>query len=213
MSQLVGLAECAEHLGFASRGRRPGNRLWELLRAGKLRGLPYLRLGRTYRFDLSVVDDWVKRQAANGANGTTRLRYGLCPTRPDRSALLLTPLLVGRSSDSPRRRAAIPAASRLAVFGRADIPRLVGGDKFILDSAHHLAEAPLESGPGSAESGTVPPWVSHSNLRLGACRPIREWTAPAARRGTASDGGRWRGASDCARDTVSCGSLAPNVFG
>jgi hypothetical protein len=45
-----------------------------LLRAGKLRGLPYLRLGRTYRFDLSVVDDWVKRQAANGANGTTRLR-------------------------------------------------------------------------------------------------------------------------------------------
>jgi hypothetical protein len=74
MGQLVGLAECAEHLGLASRGRRPGNRLWELLRAGKLRGLPYLRLGRTYRFDLSVVDDWVKRQAANGANGTTRLR-------------------------------------------------------------------------------------------------------------------------------------------
>jgi hypothetical protein len=74
MGQLVGLAECAEHLGLASRGRRPGNRLWELLRAGKLRGLPYLRLGRTYRFDLSVVEDWVKRQAANGANGTTRLR-------------------------------------------------------------------------------------------------------------------------------------------
>jgi hypothetical protein len=72
--QLVGLAECAEHLGVVSRGRRPGNRLWELLRAGKLRGLPYLRIGRSYRFDLSVVDDWVKQRAANGANGTTRLR-------------------------------------------------------------------------------------------------------------------------------------------
>jgi Radical SAM superfamily len=59
----------------------------------------------------------------------------------------------------------------LGTLVEARVP-LVGGDKFILDSAHHLAEAPLESGPGSAESGMVPPWVSHSNLRLGACRPI-----------------------------------------
>ena len=53
--------------------------LWELLRAGKLRGLPYLRLARTYRFDLPIVDDWVKQQAANGATGTTRLRQGFLP--------------------------------------------------------------------------------------------------------------------------------------
>ncbi len=74
MGQLVGLAECAEYLGLVSRGRRPGNRLWELMRAGKLRGLPYLRLGRSYRFNLGEVDTWVKRQAANGTNGATRLR-------------------------------------------------------------------------------------------------------------------------------------------
>ena len=74
VGQLVGLAECAGHLGLASRGRRPGNRLWELLRAGKLRGLPHLRLGRSYRFDLGDVDQWLKRQAANGANRSTRFR-------------------------------------------------------------------------------------------------------------------------------------------
>jgi hypothetical protein len=32
---LVGLAEVAQFLGIVSRGRRPGNWLWELLRAGK----------------------------------------------------------------------------------------------------------------------------------------------------------------------------------
>ena len=68
MGQLVGLTEVAEHLGIVSQGRRPGNRVWELLRAGKLRGLPYLRIGRRYRFDLAEVDAWVKRQtAATGA--------------------------------------------------------------------------------------------------------------------------------------------------
>jgi excisionase family DNA binding protein len=74
MGQLVGLAECAEHLALVSRGRRPGNRLWELMRAGKLRGLPHLRIGRSYRFDLAAVDEWLKRQAANEANGATRFR-------------------------------------------------------------------------------------------------------------------------------------------
>jgi hypothetical protein len=66
-----GLAEvAAEHLGLVSRGRRPGNRLWELRRAGKLKGLPYLRVGRSYRFDLAHIDAWVKRQVeAGGLNG------------------------------------------------------------------------------------------------------------------------------------------------
>jgi hypothetical protein len=46
-----------------------------LLRAGKLRGLRYLRLGRTYRFNLAEVDGWVKRQTAGGTlNGTRALR-------------------------------------------------------------------------------------------------------------------------------------------
>jgi excisionase family DNA binding protein len=45
-----------------------------LLRAGKLKGLPYLRLGRSYRFNMAEVDAWVKRQSANGTNGTMRLR-------------------------------------------------------------------------------------------------------------------------------------------
>ncbi len=71
---LVGLAECAEYLGLVSRGRRPGNRLWELLRAGKLKGLPYLRIGRSYRFNMAEIEAWVRRQAANGTNGTMRLR-------------------------------------------------------------------------------------------------------------------------------------------
>lgn len=74
MSQLVGLAEAAQYLGIVSRGRRPGNRLWELLHAGKLKSLPHLRIGRSYRFDLGQVDTWVKRQMANGSNGSARLR-------------------------------------------------------------------------------------------------------------------------------------------
>lgn len=75
MGQLTDLAGVAEYLGIVSQGRRPGNRVWELLRAGKLRGLPYLRIGRRYRFDLNQVDAWVKRQmAANGSNGA-RLPY------------------------------------------------------------------------------------------------------------------------------------------
>jgi hypothetical protein len=49
MGQLVGLAEVAQYLRFVSRGRRPGNRMWELIRAGRLRGLPHVRIGRSYR--------------------------------------------------------------------------------------------------------------------------------------------------------------------
>ncbi len=73
MGQLVGLAEVAEYLGLVSRGRRPGNRVWELLRAGKLRHLPHVRIGRAYRFNLGDVEQWVKRQAGT-ASGTMRLR-------------------------------------------------------------------------------------------------------------------------------------------
>jgi len=69
MGQLVGLAEAAEYLGLVSRGRRRGNRLWELLRGGKLKGLPHIRIGRSYRFDLGQVDAWVKRQMQAGSNG------------------------------------------------------------------------------------------------------------------------------------------------
>ena len=70
MGQLVGLVEVAEYLGIVSQGRRPGNRLWELLKAGKLKGLPYLRLGRRYRFNMAEVEAWVKRQmTANGSIG------------------------------------------------------------------------------------------------------------------------------------------------
>jgi hypothetical protein len=37
--------------------------------------LPYLRLGRTYRFNLAEVDGWVKRQTVGGTlNGTRALR-------------------------------------------------------------------------------------------------------------------------------------------
>ncbi len=67
MGHLVGLAELAQYLGLVSRGRRPGNRIWELLRAGKLKGLPYVRVGRAYRFDLGHVEAWVKRQTGQGA--------------------------------------------------------------------------------------------------------------------------------------------------
>jgi hypothetical protein len=42
---LVGLAEVAEYLGLVSRGKRPGNRLWELLRAGRLKNFPHVRIG------------------------------------------------------------------------------------------------------------------------------------------------------------------------
>ena len=63
MGQLVGLVEVAQFLGVESRGRRPGNRLWELLRAGKLKQLPHVRIGRTYRFNMTDVEVWVKRQA------------------------------------------------------------------------------------------------------------------------------------------------------
>ena len=74
MGQLVGLVEVAEYLGLRSRGRRPGNRVWELLRAGRLKGMPYIRIGRSYRFNMGDIEAWVRRQAANGSNGTTHLR-------------------------------------------------------------------------------------------------------------------------------------------
>jgi len=74
MGHLVGLAELAQYLGLVSRGRRPGNRIWELLRAGKLKGLPYVRVGRAYRFNMADVEAWVRRQAAGGLNGAARSR-------------------------------------------------------------------------------------------------------------------------------------------
>ena len=64
MGQLVGLAEVAEYLNLVSRGSRPGNRVWELLKSGKLKGLPHLRIGRRYRFNLADVEAWTKRQSA-----------------------------------------------------------------------------------------------------------------------------------------------------
>ena len=70
MGRLVGLAEVAEYLGIVSSGKRPGNRVWERIRAGTLKGLPYLKIGRRYRFDLNQVDAWVKRQmTVAGTNG------------------------------------------------------------------------------------------------------------------------------------------------
>jgi excisionase family DNA binding protein len=74
MGQLVGLAEVAEYLGLVSRGRRPGNRVWELLRAGKLKGLPHVRIGRTYRFPMAEVEVWVKRQTGAELQGFARSR-------------------------------------------------------------------------------------------------------------------------------------------
>jgi excisionase family DNA binding protein len=71
---LVGLVEVAQFLGLVSRGNRPGNRVWELLRSGKLKGLPHVRIGRTYRFNMSDVEAWVRRQAAGGLNGAMRPR-------------------------------------------------------------------------------------------------------------------------------------------
>ncbi len=74
MSQhLVGLAEVAQFLGIVSRGKRPGNRLWELLRGGKLKQLPHVRIGRAYRFNMADVEAWVRRQAGGG-NGFARSR-------------------------------------------------------------------------------------------------------------------------------------------
>ncbi len=70
---LVGLAEVAQFLGIVSRGKRPGNRLWELLRAGKLK-LPHVRIGRTYRFNMADVEAWVRRQAGDGTRGLVRSR-------------------------------------------------------------------------------------------------------------------------------------------
>jgi excisionase family DNA binding protein len=75
MGQLVGLVEVAEFLGVVSQGKRPGNRVWELLKAGKLRGLPYLRIGRRYRFNMAEVEAWVRRQTtANGSHGMLHFR-------------------------------------------------------------------------------------------------------------------------------------------
>lgn len=71
---LVGLGEVAEFLGIVSRGKRPGNRLWELLRAGKLKHLPHVRIGRTYRFNMADVEAWVRRQAGGGTSGLVRSR-------------------------------------------------------------------------------------------------------------------------------------------
>jgi excisionase family DNA binding protein len=75
MGQLVGLVEVAQYLGLESRSpKRPGNRVWELLRAGRLKGLPHVRIGRTYRFNMAEVEAWVRRQAGATSNGFARSR-------------------------------------------------------------------------------------------------------------------------------------------
>jgi len=75
MGQLVGLVEVAQYLGLESRSpKRPGNRVWELLRAGRLKGLPHVRIGRTYRFNMTDVETWVRRQAGVAGNGLVRSR-------------------------------------------------------------------------------------------------------------------------------------------
>ena len=75
MSQhLVGLAEVAQFLGIVSRGKRPGNRLWELMRAGRLKQFPHVRIGRTYRFNMADVESWARRQSAGGPNTLARSR-------------------------------------------------------------------------------------------------------------------------------------------
>lgn len=74
MGQLVGLVEVAQFLGVVSRGARPGNRVWELLRAGKLNGLPHVRIGRAYRFNMADVESWVKRQTDGELRATARSR-------------------------------------------------------------------------------------------------------------------------------------------
>jgi len=62
MAQLVGLGDVAKFLGIESRVvKRPGNRLWELVRAGRI-DLPYVRIGRLYRFDLDEVSKWWQRK-------------------------------------------------------------------------------------------------------------------------------------------------------
>ena len=71
---LVGLVEVAEFLGIVSRGKRPGNRLWELLKAGKLKQLPHVRIARTYRFNMADVEAWVRRQTDGGLRATARSR-------------------------------------------------------------------------------------------------------------------------------------------
>ena len=75
MSQhLVGLAEVAQFLGIVSRGKRPGNRLWELMRAGRLKQFPHVRIGRTYRFNMADVESWVRRQAGGSFQTLARSR-------------------------------------------------------------------------------------------------------------------------------------------
>ncbi len=62
MAQLVGLGDVAKFLGIESRVvKRPGNRLWELIRARRI-DLPYVRIGRLYRFDLDEVSKWWERK-------------------------------------------------------------------------------------------------------------------------------------------------------
>src|SRR2546428_795644 len=56
MSQhLVGLAEVAQFLGIVSRGKRPGNRLWELMRAGRLKQFPHVLIRHHYAQEYGVL--------------------------------------------------------------------------------------------------------------------------------------------------------------
>jgi hypothetical protein len=64
MGKLVGLAEVAEYLGLVSRGKWPGNRLWEVLRAGRLKEFPHTRIGRFNMTDVEGLGE-----AASGGHG------------------------------------------------------------------------------------------------------------------------------------------------
>lgn len=68
MAKLVGIREAAMFLGIESRakGKREGNRLWELIRYRKV-AIPHIRIGRRYLFDLQALDTWVKAQTRNSA--------------------------------------------------------------------------------------------------------------------------------------------------
>ena len=63
MAKLVGIREAAKFLGVEShaKGKREGNRLWELIRYRRV-AIPHLRIGRRYFFDLQALDNWVKTQ-------------------------------------------------------------------------------------------------------------------------------------------------------
>src|SRR5205823_11486440 len=51
-----------------------GSRLWELMRAGRLKQFAARAVGRTYRFNMADVESLVRRQAGGGFNTLARTR-------------------------------------------------------------------------------------------------------------------------------------------